>query len=57
MDLISGQNTENSNQIDASEKPFNVTGGPLLLAKLVSWQFYFHDGFFLADADIPLILA
>ena len=36
MDLTSGQNTENSNQTDTREKPFNVAGGPLPLAELVS---------------------
>ena len=36
MDFTSGQNTKNSNQTDTCEKLFDVTGGPLLLAELVS---------------------
>ena len=36
MDFTSRQNTENSNQTDTSEKLFDVAGGPLLLAELVS---------------------
>ena len=36
MDLTSGQNKENSNQTDTSEKLFDVAGGSLLLAELVS---------------------
>ena len=36
IDLTSGQNTENSIQADTSEKLFNIAGGPLLLAELVS---------------------
>ena len=35
MDLNSGQNTENSNQTDTSNKLFNVARGPLVLAELV----------------------
>ena len=35
MDLNSGQNTENSNQTDTSDKLFNVARGPLVLAELV----------------------
>ena len=36
MDLTSGQNTENSNKTDTIGKPFNIAGGPLVLAELVS---------------------
>ena len=36
MDLISGQNKENPNQTDTSDKLFNVAGGPLDSAELVS---------------------
>ena len=35
MDLTSGQNKENSDQTDTSEKLFDVAGVPLVLAKLV----------------------
>ena len=57
MDLTSGQNTESSNQIGTSEKPFNVAGRPLLLAELLSLQFNFRDRYFLADAEIRLMVA
>ena len=36
MDLTSAQNKENSDETDISEKLFDVAGGTLLLAELVS---------------------
>ena len=36
MDLASGQNAENSNQTDTSNKLYNVARGPLDSAGLVS---------------------
>ena len=36
MNLTSGQNKENSNQTDTSDKLFNVAGGSLDSGKLVS---------------------